>query len=97
MVKPIPPLSISSNWPPVNYVDPETRSHAKLLAITLFFTTLMAIITSMRLYVRLVLLRTPGWDDVFNFVAAVFSIGLTTTMNLSMNYGWGKFQTLIRP
>jgi hypothetical protein len=90
MVKPIPPLSVSSEWPPVNYVDPEIRSHANLLAITVTFTTVMVIITSMRLYVRLFMLRTPGWDDFFNFAAAVFSIGLCITMNLSMNYGWGR-------
>jgi hypothetical protein len=93
MVKPIPPLSVSSKWPPINYVDPEIRSHAHLLEITVTFTAVMVIITAMRLYVRLFMLRSPGLDDLFNFVAAVFSIGLCVTMNLSMNYGWGECQS----
>jgi hypothetical protein len=95
MVKPIPPLSVSSKWPPINYFDPDIRSHANLLAITVTFTAVMAIITSMRLYVRLFMLRTPGLDDLFNFVAALFSIVLCVTTNLSMNYGWGEFQILL--
>jgi hypothetical protein len=71
MVKPIPPLNVSQSWPPVNYINPEIRSHGGLLAITVVFTTIMVLITSMRLYVRLFMLRTPGWDDLFNLVAAV--------------------------
>jgi hypothetical protein len=90
MVKPIPPLTVSSTWPPVNYVNPEIRSHAALLAFTATFTAVMIIITSMRLYVRLFMLRTPGLDDLFNLVAAIFSIGLSVTMNMSMNYGWDR-------
>jgi hypothetical protein len=71
MVKPIPPLNVSDSWPAVNYVNPEIRSHGALLAITVVFTTVMVLIISMRLYVRLFVLRTPGWDDLFILIAAV--------------------------
>jgi len=71
MVKPIPPLNVSDTWPKANYVNPEIRSHGTLLAITIVFTTVMVLIISMRLYVRLFMLRTPGWDDFFILIAAV--------------------------
>jgi hypothetical protein len=71
MVKPQPPQDIKDQWPQPNFVDPEIRSHATFLGITLSLTLLTLIIVGLRTYVRFFALRAPGWDDYFIFVATV--------------------------
>jgi hypothetical protein len=71
MVKPIPPQEIKDKWPPPNFVDPERRSPALLLGITLTMTLLTIIVVGLRTYVRFIALRAPGWDDYAIFVSTV--------------------------
>jgi hypothetical protein len=66
-----PPISVILSWPRPNYVDPDTRGDA-LLVVESIFLALSWIILSMRLYVRLFILRKTWYDDWIMVAAAVF-------------------------
>ena len=68
-----PPISVIATWPAPNYENPETRGPA-LLIVESIFLSLAWIILSLRLYVRLVILRKPWWDDLLMVLAAVSCI-----------------------
>lgn len=71
MVKPLPPPEVTEKWPPLNYINPETRPWELLLGITIFMMGLTIIIVLLRTYVRFILLHAPGWDDYFIWIATV--------------------------
>jgi len=71
MVKPVPPDEVRENWPKANFDNPETRDHASYIGMTVTLTFLMLVVVSWRAYVRFYMLRTPGRDHFFVFLAAV--------------------------
>ncbi|KAF2665481.1 hypothetical protein BT63DRAFT_66879 [Microthyrium microscopicum] len=98
MVKPQPPQDVLDSWPTQNLVNPEYHSHTAFLGITLAMTILTMIVISLRTYVRFFMLRAPGWDDYFIFIAAIADIGLLIVINLGiLNYGWDRHQWDQRP
>lgn len=50
---------------------PLLNNRSPLLALTIVFITISWICTLLRLYVRLLVQRAPGWDDFFLTVAMV--------------------------
>lgn len=66
----LPPPEVIASWPPPNYTDPETRGIA-LLAIEMTILPIALLVLALRLYVRVVLLQKPGWDDWLMLLAAV--------------------------
>lgn len=61
---------------------------AEIIAIGIVFTTLSAILVSLRFFTRFVIIRSPGWDDFLIFCSMATSIALTAltakrTKNLS--------------
>jgi hypothetical protein len=71
MVKPAPPDDVRETWPAPNFDNPKTRDHASYIGITVSLTSLTFVVVACRTYVRFYMLRTPGWDDLFIFFAAV--------------------------
>jgi hypothetical protein len=68
----LPPLSIIEKWPKPNYDHPVTRGPA-LPIVSVICATLALIVVLMRFYTRFVILRAPGLDDLFIFLALVSS------------------------
>lgn len=65
-----PPLSVIATWPAPNYENPDTRGPALLITESIFLA-LAWIILSLRLYVRIFILRKPWWDDWLMVLGAV--------------------------
>lgn len=83
-----PPPEVLATWPEPNYINPESRGPA-LLIIELITLIIALIALIIRLYVKFILLRKPGWDDHLMITAAVSAIGMTITVILANTiYGW---------
>jgi hypothetical protein len=67
-----PPPEVIESWPAPNYVDPETRGQS-LLVVNITLLGLCLIALAARLWSRLVILRSPGLDDLLITVAIVSS------------------------
>jgi hypothetical protein len=67
-----PPLEVIESWPAPNYVDPETRGQS-LLVVNITLLCLCLIALASRLWARLVILRSPGLDDLLITIAIVSS------------------------
>jgi hypothetical protein len=67
-----PPPEVVESWPAPNYVDPETRGQS-LLVVNITLLGLCLIALAARLWSRLVILRSPGLDDLFITIAIVSS------------------------
>lgn len=65
-----PPPEVINSWPAPNYVDPETRGQS-LLVVNITLLSLCIIALAARLWSRLVILRSPGLDDVLITIAMV--------------------------
>ncbi|KAJ5780539.1 hypothetical protein N7457_005699 [Penicillium paradoxum] len=60
-----------------------------VLAITVIFTALAAVFVALRLYTRLFIVKTPGWDDVLISCALVVDCALTAFILVERHYGLG--------
>ena len=69
------PLKVYASWPAPNYVNPVTRGN-ELLITNIILITLVTFSIVIRIISRLKQAR-PGIDDVFIFIAYIFTIGLT--------------------
>lgn len=57
-----PPPEVVATWPKPNYVDPEYQGH-QMAVIGITFLIISFIIVALRMYVRLFMRRSAGWDD----------------------------------
>jgi hypothetical protein len=64
-----PPLSVILTWPKPNYVDPPHRTY--LNGIFIAVISLAVIIVLMRIFVRIALLKSAGFDDLCIVLAIV--------------------------
>ncbi|KAH6988351.1 hypothetical protein EDB80DRAFT_654432 [Ilyonectria destructans] len=76
-------------------LDGESRS-AEICIILSIFCALSTIAVALRSYIRLVLLRTFGFDDGIIIVAQVLAIGAGVAIGLESRYGLG-FHTWVQP
>lgn len=84
----VPPQTVRDSWPKPNYIDPVTRGPA-LLIVEATILPLALIVLLMRLYVRIVLLKSIGWDDWLMVAASVFGSGVSICVVLASNlFGW---------
>lgn len=83
-----PPPSVTASWPTPNPTNPVTRNDA-LVAIELILLSLALICLSLRLFVRIRIVRRGGWDDWLMVGAAIFNLGVTVSVILAAErYGW---------
>lgn len=83
------PLKVYASWPAPNYVNPVTRGN-ELLITNIIFITLVTFSIVIRIISRLKQAR-PGIDDVFIFIAYLFTIGLTIVVIMAnSSYGWDR-------
>jgi hypothetical protein len=68
-IKPVP-LEVIASWPTPNYTNPERRGPA-LIIVNSILLPLALIVVGLRLYTRLRISRSAGWDDIFIALATV--------------------------
>ncbi|QDS72116.1 hypothetical protein FKW77_003736 [Venturia effusa] len=84
------PAEVIAKWPPANYINPETRGNTVVI-VNIVLMSLVAFVVSLRLYVRIYLLRWFGLDDVFIIIALIATAGFTTCMILAnVQFGWSR-------
>jgi len=57
-----PPPEVYLSWPAPNYVDPETRG-PMLVVVPVVLVIISFLIVALRLYTRVVLIKSVGADD----------------------------------
>jgi hypothetical protein len=65
-----PPLEVILSWPKPNFIDPETKPDS-LLLIACICGPITVSLLFVRLWVRILHQRNPGWDDWLMLVATV--------------------------
>lgn len=81
----LPPLSVISTWPTPNYIDPPTRGHGILIA-NVVCLSLAFIVVCLRLYTRLRITFSAGFDDILIILGFIF----TTAMGVLSSIGTEK-------
>ena len=66
----LPPVAVTSQWPPPNYVDPEVRGPA-LVIIGVLLSSLAVAVVGLRVLIRLTISKFYGIDDVLMVLAVV--------------------------
>lgn len=66
----LPPAKVLLSWPLPNYVNPETRGDAALI-VNIVTISVAAIVTCLRVFTRLRITYTPGWDDILIVLSLV--------------------------
>ncbi|KAF9892322.1 hypothetical protein FE257_002099 [Aspergillus nanangensis] len=90
------PPEVVESWPKPNYENPDYQG-PQLLIVGVILVTISVIVVALRLWVRLYMKTTAGWDDWLMVVALVLIICSTVTSNLGTTYGWGVHIWDIRP
>ncbi|KAK1832517.1 hypothetical protein QBC39DRAFT_223072, partial [Podospora conica] len=84
----LPPPEVVAAWPPPNYINPETRGLA-LVIVEITILPIVLIILALRLYVRVFVVKKPGWDDWLMLLASIFGSGVTICVLLASTlFGW---------
>src|SRR6187402_1781482 len=68
-IRPVPD-AVRLSWPAPNYIDPEKRGPA-LLIVNCLLLPIALVVVGLRLYTRLVVVRSAGLDDLFITLALV--------------------------
>ena len=66
----MPPPAVVTSWPKPNYVNPVSRGQG-LLITQIVLVPLALLVLVARLYVRLYMVKRPGWDDWLMVMAMV--------------------------
>ena len=67
---PHPPASIVASWPKSNYVNPESHGDG-LIVVSVLFAIVTTAVVSLRLVARILVIRSPGLDDVLIILGLV--------------------------
>jgi hypothetical protein len=65
-----------------NTVNPETRGPA-LVIINGIFLVIATVFLSLRVYCRITITKSFGWDDMLVFLGYTFMVGLTSVVILA--------------
>ncbi|CAG8214702.1 unnamed protein product [Penicillium salamii] len=82
----LPPPAVLATWPIPNYIDPPTRGHGVLIVNIVCFS-LALMIVFLRVYTRVWITRSAGFDDVLILIGLMFGIGMAVATSLSTEYG----------
>ncbi|KAL4779849.1 hypothetical protein BJX76DRAFT_361400 [Aspergillus varians] len=83
-----PPLEMMASWPKPNYTNPRYQG-SQLLVVGVVLLIVSSIMLGLRLWVRIQMKRSAGWDDSIMVAAILFIICSTVTANLGTKYGLG--------
>ncbi|KAL3481373.1 hypothetical protein BJX99DRAFT_253677 [Aspergillus californicus] len=83
-----PPPEVIASWPEPNYINPSYQGH-QLLVVGIILLITSSTILGLRLWVRLRMKRSAGWDDWIMVATLLFIICSTVAANLGTKYGWG--------
>jgi len=67
-----PPPEVVASWPAPNFTNPETRGPA-LIVVELLALCIGTILLSLRMYVRVRIMRSVDWDDWLMVAGAVWA------------------------
>lgn len=81
-------MEVKASWPEPNYENPEYQG-PQLLIVGIILLILSTAVVVLRIWVRLFMKNTAGWDDWLMVLAVAFIICSTVTANLGTTYGWG--------
>ncbi|EZF74589.1 hypothetical protein H105_03665 [Trichophyton soudanense CBS 452.61] len=87
----LPPVSVIASWPKPNYDNPPEVHGPAIIIMTAIFMPLMLAIIGIRIFTRIRILRSFGWDDIFIIAAALPTLGcgiITTTAAITL--GWNR-------
>ncbi|TLD15181.1 hypothetical protein PspLS_10722 [Pyricularia sp. CBS 133598] len=80
--------NVVATWPPPNHTNPQRRGPA-LLVIELTILPIALITLLLRLYVRVRIVKSYGWDDWFMVAAAACGLGVTLcTIIATQGFSW---------
>lgn len=65
-----PPPDVVASWPAPNFTNPETRGPA-LIIVEILALSIGCILLGLRMYVRVRITRSVGWDDWLMVAGAV--------------------------
>lgn len=83
-----PTPDVIASWPPPNYTNPQRRGPA-LLAIELTILPIALVTLLLRLYVRIRIVKSYGWDDWLMVAAAACGLGVTLcTIIATQVFNW---------
>ncbi|PGH27458.1 hypothetical protein AJ80_00937 [Polytolypa hystricis UAMH7299] len=91
-----PPPEVVASWPKPNYVDPEYQGPAMTI-IGIVFLAISVVVVCLRLWVRVYMRRSSGWDDWVMVATMPFVVGITVTTILGTHYGWGLHIWDVKP
>ncbi|EFR00141.1 integral membrane protein [Nannizzia gypsea CBS 118893] len=87
----LPPVSVIASWPTPNYDNPTEVHGSAIIIMTAIFMPLMLAVIGIRIFTRIRILRSFGWDDIFIIAAALPTLGcgiITTTAAITL--GWNR-------
>ncbi|KAH7401563.1 hypothetical protein BKA66DRAFT_556005 [Pyrenochaeta sp. MPI-SDFR-AT-0127] len=77
--------------------QPLSNRRATIFGTSLTFLVISWMAVTFRFWVRLRVIREPGWDDAFIFVAALCNTAATICVCLSVHHGLGRHMLYIGP
>ncbi|KAH8430462.1 uncharacterized protein LDX57_008121 [Aspergillus melleus] len=86
----LPPPEVLMSWPTPNYTDPPTRGNSAFI-VNVVGTSLAFVVTCLRLYTRLRITCSPGFDDILIVIALIFAIGMCAVISMATEqWGWDR-------
>ncbi|KAK2865127.1 hypothetical protein FQN49_003887 [Arthroderma sp. PD_2] len=87
----LPPYSVIASWPIPNYENPPEVHGPAIIIMTAIFMPLMLGVIGIRVFTRIRILRSFGWDDIFIIAAAVPTLGCgIITVTAAITLGWNR-------
>ncbi|KKK18899.1 hypothetical protein AOCH_000309 [Aspergillus ochraceoroseus] len=88
-----PPPEVMATWPKPNYINPQCQG-PQLRIFSVILLALSVTMVGSRLWVRIHIKRSAGWDDWIMICALPFLITITVLVNRGTDYGWAYFIAL---
>ncbi|EGD95458.1 hypothetical protein TESG_02939 [Trichophyton tonsurans CBS 112818] len=87
----LPPASVILSWPRPNYENPSEVRGPLVIILNSIFASLMLFVIFIRIFSRIHVSKSFGWDDVFIIAAVIPTLGCgTITILGSIKYGWSR-------
>ncbi|EFR02424.1 integral membrane protein [Nannizzia gypsea CBS 118893] len=87
----LPPASVILSWPRPNYENPTDVRGPLVIIMNSIFASLTLLVIMIRIFSRIHVSRSFGWDDIFIIAAVIPTFGCgTITILGSVKYGWSR-------
>ncbi|KAI1956084.1 hypothetical protein LOZ12_000124 [Ophidiomyces ophidiicola] len=83
-----PPPAVVSSWPKPNYVNPERQGPSSII-VGAIFLSISFLVVGLRMFVRLHMKKTAGWDDWLMLVNLPLLACHTSVLIVGTYFGWG--------